>query len=99
MKYKEFDSDIVKDWIDIAAERVVDDYDDDDPFSERVYDSCEREIESYWDQIVLCAYYDPRGACTGIQSYEDSPYAQFENDVYNRAKDLLEEAGYDVSQL
>lgn len=99
MFIREFDSDDVDGWIEDAAQKVVDNYDDDVRFEERVADVCDNMIYEWRDYLVLIAYYGPKEACVGGVDYEDSAYRKFEDAVYFRAKQMLEDEGYDVSDL
>ena len=99
MFIQEFDSDMVEDWIEDAAQNVIDNYDDSVSFNERVIDTCDRMIDEWRDYLILIAYYGPKEACVGGVDFEDSAYSKFEDAVYFRAKEMLEDEGYDVSDL
>lgn len=90
MFFPEFDSEEIKQVIEDLAQTCA----NDDEWSEGV-DLWERVYEKTgdWccypiDHIKLCAYYAPNECARGWESYEDTPLAQFENDVYDRVIEI-----------
>lgn len=90
MHFREFDTQEVKDAIESLAQEVA----DDDEWCEgvglwvRTYEKVSNWCSYPIDHIMLCAYYAPNDCSYGYESYEDSPIAQFENDVYDRAVEI-----------
>jgi len=82
-----------------AAQNCLDDYDDDVPLYERVDNEMEGFTMYYRDQLMLIAYYGLISeSFTGQVDFEDSAYAQFEDDVYEAAKKLFEDEGREVPE-
>ena len=90
MFFNEFSTDDMKDVIEGLAQECA----DDDQWCEgtelwtRVYEKC-----GYWccypaDAVKLIAYYGALDAVKGYESYEDTPMARFEGDVYDRAVEI-----------
>lgn len=90
MYFNEFDTDEVKQAIESLAKECADDNEwaDGVDLWERVYQKTEDWCTYPIDHIKLCAYYEPNTCSTMFGSYEDTPFAQFENDVYDRAVEL-----------
>lgn len=99
MYFREFSTDVVDDWIEGYAGECIDNYDDDLPLSERVCDATEMIGCYAADALALVAYYGLFEACNGGRSdFEDSPIAQFQNDVYYRALLMAKERGITIPE-
>lgn len=81
-----------------TAQLIVDEYEDGVDFGGLVIENCDRATSDMCDGLAVIAKYGWSEALVGCDR-EDSPQWQFESDVYNLAKDLLEDEGYDVSDL
>lgn len=90
MFFNDFDSDEVKQVIEDLAQTCADDdeWADGVDMWERVYQKTGDWACYPIDHIKLCAYYAPTDCSKGYESYEDSPIAQFENAVYDRAVEI-----------
>lgn len=90
MLFPEFDSDEIKQVIEDLAQQCADDGEwmEDVDLWTRVYEKCGDWCTYPIDHIKLCAHYAPNECSCGYESYEDSPIAQFENDVYDRAIEI-----------
>ena len=94
MYFREFDTEEVKAAIEDMAQVCA----DDDEWCEgvdmwtRVHEKAGDWLCYPIDHIRLCAHYAPNDAATGYESFEDTPVAQFENDIYDRA---IEIRGYE----
>lgn len=90
MFFSEFDSDEIKQVIEDLAQTCA----DDDEWMEgvdlwmRVFEKANDWCCYPIDNIKLCAYYAPSDCAKGWESYEDTPFAQFENDIYDRACEI-----------
>ncbi len=90
MHFNEFDSDEIKEVIEDLAQQCA----DDDEWMEgvdlwtRVYEKAGNWCCYPIDHIKLCAYYAPNDCATSWESYEDTPFARFEGDIYDRACEI-----------
>ena len=81
-----------------TAQLIVDEYEDGVDFNGLVIEDCDRATCMITDALAVIAKYGWSDALVGCDP-EDSPQRQFENDVYDLAKQMLEDEGYDVSDL
>lgn len=81
-----------------TAQLIVDEYEDGVDFGGLVIENCARATSDMCTGLAVLAKYGWSDALVGCDR-EDSPQWQFENDVYTRAKQMLEDEGYDVSDL
>ena len=90
MYFNEFDTIEVKGWIEDAAQKCADDsqWCDGVSLDTRVTETCDECITYQRDMIMLIAYYGASDVVAGCE-FEDSPYAQFENDVAERARQIM----------
>lgn len=84
MRYSEFDAEDVRGWIGDIADACTDpdQYDEDTEMDARIVDQINSYISSNRDALMVIAYYgayDYVGGC----DFEDSPLAQFEQDIYD----------------
>lgn len=95
MFFNEFDTDEIKQVVEDLAQECA----DDDQWSEgvsilsRVYEKCGDWCCYPADAAKLIGFYGGfLDAVTGYESYEDTPMALFENDVYDRVMEIRGEA-------
>ena len=97
-------TDDVVGWIESDAEAAADSYKFElEEYGKSDLNACvnsatEGRFDWPKDALTMILYYDWSAHARGVD-YEDSAVAQFDDDVYERAKQMLEDEGYDVSDL